>query len=279
MQELDSPLETEETVASPEDVEIDDSVESVDVVEIVESGVVEATTLEETAETHAVVEASASFVVYANLPRSVAFSRCPTIPEALARMEPADPLLLRRMTETRLTATLQERCTDFPDPLLMLAVIGADLPDTIGVLPLWVALARACPRGELRVVGEEEYPLLERLLGGGETAFDPYALEMPVLLFLDEELQLQAQWGPRPQAAEAFVEEWLAQHPDFERLAEEESEEGIAAFAALNRNLGEQMRIWYNSGLDKAACDELEALLASLQSDADAGEGSPLSNE
>ncbi len=193
-------------------------------------------------------------------------------------MDPADPLLLRRMTEARITASLQERCTDFPDPLLMLAVIGDEVPDTIGVLPLWAAMARACPRGELRVVGEEEYPLLERLLGS-EGAFDPYAFEMPVLLILDEELQLHSQWGPRPQAAEAYLEEWLGQHPDFERLAEEESEEGIAAFAALHRNLGEQMRIWYNSGLDKAASDEMDALLAALQSESDGGEGSPLSNE
>lgn len=217
-------------------------------------------------------------VVHANLPRSVAFSRCPTVQEALARMEPADPLLLRRMQEARLTPSLQERCTDFPDPLQMLAVIGADVPDTIGVFPLWAAMALAAPRGELRVVGEEEYFLLERLING-DGSFDAYALETPLLLILDEELQLQTQWGPRPHAAEPYVEEWLAHHPDFERLAEDESEEGAAAFATLNRNLGEQMRIWYNSGLDKAACEELEALLVSLQGEGDGGEGSPLSNE
>ncbi len=66
----------------------------------------EVVTPQDEVEDAVIVEGSRPLVVNAKLPRSVAFSRCPTVHEALARMDAADPLLLRRMEEARLTATL-----------------------------------------------------------------------------------------------------------------------------------------------------------------------------
>lgn len=203
-----------------------------------------------------------------NLPRPVAFARCPSLYEALRRTEGEYPLLLARMDEARITPELQIRCGEFADPLLLLAVINFEIPDVVGVLPLWNQIARSSPRAELRVVCDEEMPLLERILNG-ESPLDLDALELPLLLLLDEEFQVQAQWGPRPQAAERYIDEWLAKHSDFERLAEDESPEGTAAFAALNLDLTRSMRIWYNSGLDAECSAELDRLLATLQSDAE----------
>jgi hypothetical protein len=148
----------------------------------------------------------------------------------------------------------------------MLAIVSFDIPDLVGVLPLWNQMARSCPRAELRIVTDEEMPLLERILNG-DSPLDLETLDMPLLLLLDEEFQVQAQWGPRPQAAEHYIEEWLAQHPDFERLAEDESMEGATAFAALSLDLTRCMRVWYNSTLDAESSAELDRLLASLQSD------------
>jgi len=204
------------------------------------------------------------FFASRNLPRSVAFARCPSLHEALRRVDGEYPLLTERMSEGRISAELQLRCSEFADPLLMLAVVGFDIPDVVGVLPLWSQMANSCPRAELRFVTDEEIPLLERILNG-DSPLDLDALEMPLLLLLDEEFQVQAQWGPRPQAAERYIEEWLAQHPDFERLAEDESPEGSAAFASLTLDLTRYMRIWYNSALDGESSAELDRLLASLQ--------------
>lgn len=208
------------------------------------------------------------FFASRNLPRSVAFARCPSLYEAMRRTEDEFPLLRARMSEGRISAELQLRCSEFADPLLMLAIVSFDIPDVVGVLPLWNQMANSCPRAEMRIITDEEMPLLERILNG-DSPLDLDTLEMPLLLFLDEEFLVQAQWGPRPQAAERYIEEWLAQHPDFERLAEDESPEGSAAFAALSLDLTRYMRIWYNSALDAESSVELDRLLASLQGDSE----------
>ena len=204
------------------------------------------------------------FFASRNLPRSVSFARCPSLQEALLRMEEDSSLLLARIGEGRISTELQLRCSEFPDPLLMLAIVSFDIPDVVGVLPLWNQMANSCPRAELRIVTDEEMPLLERILNS-DSPLDLDALEMPLLLLLDEEFHVQAQWGPRPLAAERYIEEWLARHPDFESQAEDESPEGSAAFAALTLDLTQYMRIWYNSTLDAESSVELERLLASLQ--------------
>lgn len=208
------------------------------------------------------------------LPRSLAYSSCTTLSEFLAA-HAGDPFLLpleRRLSEVRLPPDDQSYFVAYPDLLYFVAVVGAHLPDTPAVLPLWMRIAAACPRAELRVVGDDDSAALERLLGSDTVDLD--ATELPVLFVFDEEWQLQAQWGPRPQAAEPSIDEWLAHHPQYETLVAAEAEgtigpDGAQELLDLHYQLVLQMRIWYNSGLDAEGSAELRALLASLQGEAD----------
>jgi hypothetical protein len=86
--------------------------------------------------------------------------------------------------------------------------------------------------------------------------------DLPLLLSFDDEWQFQEQWGPHPQAIEPFLEGWLAQHSEVERLADDDSLEGQHAYARLVEQLLYEMRIWYNSSLNHACGEELCGLLA-----------------
>ena len=100
--------------------------------------------------------------------------------------------------------------------------------------------------------------------------------DLPQFLCFDEDWYLQAQWGPRPSAAEGQVERWLTDHPEYEILAEDESPEGQEQYAALVEELVYEMRVWYNSGLAQRCLDEWLELLRAWQAadDPSAAEGS-----
>jgi hypothetical protein len=223
------------------------------------------------------------------MPASLAYTRCATVAEYLsAHAPPGSPLALR-MSEARLTSDAQSVMVGCSDPLNLLALVAPNLPDAPGVIPLWVRMAQCCPRAELRFAGEADAFLVERLLGE-EAASILDAIELPWLLVFNEEWQLVAQWGPRPQSAEAMIDEWLAQHPDFEALAEaaadgaDSAQEGAPAeasptsdaageqLAALLRNLMLHTRLWYNSGLDADCSAELQQLLAGLHDESESPE-------
>ncbi len=198
---------------------------------------------------------------------ALAYTLCPTSAEFLTQCEePSAGILQRRIGEARIPADVQAELVYYPDTVNFLAVVGAGLPDTAVLLPLWMRIAKAMPRADLRVVDERALPLLERLLGE-EAGVDMESAELPMLLVLDEEWRFQASWGPRPAAAEILLDEWLMQHPEYEALAEAEEGEGAQeqeAWVALTETLFMQMRVWYNSGLDADAAREILALLASL---------------
>lgn len=201
-------------------------------------------------------------------PRSLAFTSCLTLSEWLAGLEadPANAPLLRRMSEARIPPDVQLFFTDLAETFFLVAVTGNDLPDVPGIVPIWVTLARACPRGELRFVADDDTNLLEQLLGD-DSEINPETLEFPQLLVFDDEWRLQGQWGPRPQAAEALLDGWLARHPDYEALAEagEAGDEAAAApLAVLIEALQWEVRVWYNSGMDTTAARELQAFFAAL---------------
>ena len=205
---------------------------------------------------------------------ALAYTLCPTPAEFLRTCEePGASVLRRRIGEARIPAAVQVALVEYPDTINFLAVVGVGLPDTPVLLPLWMRIANAMPRAELRVVDERALPMLERLLGDDDDV-ELDSMELPMLLLFDEEWHYQGRWGPRPAAAEALLDGWLAQHPEYEALldmeAVEDAAEGAAdadlgAWAALTEALTLQMRIWYNSGLDADAAAEMHALLASLQ--------------
>lgn len=215
------------------------------------------------------------------LPLAVAYTGCPTVGEYLEQQAPPGSPLRLRLREVRLTSEAQCAMAEFPETLHLLALAPEGLPDNVGVVPLWIRMAESCPRAELRFAGEFEFPHAERLLGD-DPSLQIDALELPHLILFDEEWRPVAHWGPRPSAADPLLDEWLAQHPDFELLFEGISAELRGdpvdaaahaangqplqqAFGALNQQLMLQMRIWYNSGLDAEASNELQALLAGLR--------------
>ena len=88
--------------------------------------------------------------------------------------------------------------------------------------------------------------------------------DLPQFLVFDEDWELVAQWGPRPDAAEAKLDAWLRKHPEYEALGEEETPAAQQQYATWAQELVYEMRTWYNSGLTKACLDEWRDLLVSL---------------
>jgi hypothetical protein len=112
------------------------------------------------------------------------------------------------------------------------------------------------------VVREEDAPLLLATLVNDPALLASWAeADLPLLLSFDDEWHFQEGWGPHPQAIEPFLEGWLAAHPDFEGLAEDDSPVGQQLYARAMERLLQEMRLWYNSALNQACGEELRALL------------------
>jgi hypothetical protein len=185
-------------------------------------------------------------------------------------------LLNIRYDETRLGPAIQFAAATFPETLHMLALVSEEDPDTLAVLPIVARLANGGPRLELRVLcDEDDLTPLTVLAPDLDPAIILEEWDLPQFLCFDEDWYLQAQWGPRPAAAEAQVEGWLAAHPEYELLAEDETPEGHDRYVALVEQLVYEMRVWYNSGLTARGLDEWLEILRAWQADDAAGpEGS-----
>ena len=176
-------------------------------------------------------------------------------------------LLEMRYAEVRLPADLQELVTRFPDIIHIVAVVTEGDPDTAAVLPILARLVDASVRLDMRIVEDEDEDSLRPLvllLPELDIAAALDEWDLPQVFLFDEEWEVQAQWGPRPVAADASVEAWLAAHPDYETLEGEESPAAVAAHAELTHSLLYEMRVWYNSGLTRDCLDEWRDLLTGL---------------
>ena len=89
-------------------------------------------------------------------------------------------------------------------------------------------------------------------------------LDLPLLLIFDEDWEFQGQWGPHPQEAERYLEEWFERNPAYETLAEADTPVAQKNYAALLEELTHEMRVWYNTDLNYACAQEVHELLASL---------------
>ena len=94
--------------------------------------------------------------------------------------------------------------------------------------------------------------------------------DLPLLLIFDDEWRYVDQWGPHPEAIDPYLDEWLAAHPDFEALADDDSSDESATYAALLAELTYAMRLWYNTTLNQACAVEVRDLLTSSDDEADA---------
>lgn len=178
-----------------------------------------------------------------------------------------------RRDEIRIAADDQLFFVTYPDSVYWLAVVAEDGPDTAATLPIVAQVCALSPRFELRVVTEERAADLLGVLLDDTSA--PAALadaDLPLYLTFDEEWTLQDQWGPHPQAIDPYLEQWSAEHPELDTLADDDSPAAQAAYLDLVARLTHAMRLWYNSGLTQACVQELRALLASIQTDDAAGD-------
>ena len=177
-------------------------------------------------------------------------------------------LMAHRFREVRIRPDDQAFFVSYPDTLYLIALVSADDPDTTAVLPILAQIAESSPRLDLSVVrDDEDLTLIDQLVNEIDVVASLDELDLPLLLVFDEEWQFQESWGPRPQAAESYVDEWLSNHPEYEELANSDDEKTQDKYLELLDQLTYEMRIWYNSGLNNACVTEIHNLLAGLQSE------------
>lgn len=197
--------------------------------------------------------------------KSLLFSLSPTFAEYLASKPAFADLLQARRREIRVSAEEQSFFSTYPDSMHVVVVIAEESPDTPSVLPLLAHIVAQCPRMDLRIVREEDAPALAVLLADDQESRDNLlTLDLPLVIFYDEEWQIQERWGPQPQAIEPYLEAWLERNPEYEALADDNSPAAQAKFACLAERLASEMRLWYNSGLSQACAAEIRELLAGL---------------
>jgi hypothetical protein len=194
--------------------------------------------------------------------KTLLYSCAPTYGEFVAA-SPRIEFFEMRQREIRLLPEEQAYFTEYPDATNWIVVAADDSPDTLVVLPLLAHIAAWATRVSLRVVHEDEANQLLPALTNDPALLASWSeADLPLLLSFDDEWQFQEQWGPHPQAIDPYWEKWLAEHPDFERLAEDESVDGQLAYGQLLERLLYEMRLWYNTSLNQACAVELRALLA-----------------
>ncbi len=175
-------------------------------------------------------------------------------------------LLRIRYAETRLGPAVQLAAACFPDTLRLLAVVSEEDPETSAVLPIVARLANAGPQLQLRILRDDaDLSPLSVLAPELDLVSAVDEADLPQIFCFDEDWYLQAQWGPRPASAEGKIDAWLAAHPQYELLADDETPAGHNEYAALAEQLIYEMRVWYNSGLGAACLDEWLDLLRSWQ--------------
>ncbi len=191
-----------------------------------------------------------------------------TFPEYLAVLSTEQRQFMRmRQAEVRLPPVYQDFLLNYPDVLNIIVLVADDAPETAIVLPVIEQITVASPRLVMRIVRDTDD--LTRL----EAAIEDLELDqiseidLPRLFVFDEEWNWQAQWGPQPEGAEVYLDAWLEAHPAYARLAESDDLDDQELYWHLTEQLLHEMRMWYNSGLDRECIRELCDLLATFNDD------------
>ncbi len=177
-------------------------------------------------------------------------------------------LLRQRLNEVRIPPAIQDFLVAYPEILNFAVIVSEEAPETAIVLPIWMRIERLSSRLSLRIFRDTDpLNLLNQLVDELDLIEDLGEMELPLCLIFDEEWNYQAQWGPHPQAIESLLDQWFEQHREYEALAEEDTPEAQQEYGLLIQELTQQMRVWYNSGLDRACLQEIRDLLATLRED------------
>lgn len=175
-------------------------------------------------------------------------------------------LLRCRYRESRIDPTVQGYLVSYPDFMQWVVVVDEESPDTIAILPILQRLADCSMRINLQIISaDHDLSFFEQVLDDNDVPDDLSESEYPLLFIFDEEWAFLAQWGPRPEAADPYLESWLESHPEYEQLAGDSTVSGYLAYSAQLNILIEEMRVWYNSELEQKCIDEIHTLLQSIQ--------------
>jgi len=192
-----------------------------------------------------------------------------TLHEYLAELPQEQRQLMQmRRAEVRLAPEQQEFLLHYTDILNFIMLVSDDAPETAIILPIITRIVAASARFSLHIVRDtDDLSMLEAAIDELDSEDEENELDLPLVFFFDEEWNYQAQWGPQPEAAESYLYEWLKKNPSYEYLAESNDEKEQDQYWQLTDSLLYEMRLWYNSSLDKACIREICNLLTSLQND------------
>jgi hypothetical protein len=202
--------------------------------------------------------------------RSLALAAAQSYEAFLESSPQLAPILRSRQSEIRIPWEEQDLLVNYPDHLHWVILLSEEAPETVVVVPILVRLATLSPRFALRILRDtDDLSGLNALVDDLDLLGSLSEVALPLLLIFDDEWQLQAQWGPHPQAIEPYLDEWFERHPEYEALAESNLPADQVRYASLLAQLTQEMRTWYNSGLNRACCAEVCALLTGLLDEAD----------
>ncbi|CAN5873329.1 hypothetical protein BH10CHL1_BH10CHL1_36320 [soil metagenome] len=205
--------------------------------------------------------------------KAIAFTSSLTFREFLEKSPTIAPLLRGRYQEVRIPLAEQTFLLTYPDILNFIVLVNEESPDTLVVLPILVRMAAASPHFWLGILRDsDDLSMLNALIDEIDFAEDLGDLDLPLLLVFDEEWNFQGQWGPHPHEAERYLEEWFENHPEYAKLAEDETPLAQKTYATLLNQLTHEMRTWYNSDLNQACFLELRELLAGILEEPEADE-------
>ena len=197
--------------------------------------------------------------------KAVAFTSSLTLQEFLELSPAVAPFLKQRCQEIRLPLADQTFFVSYPDVLNFIVLVNEESPDTWVVLPILARIARSSPRFTMRLLRDSDnLAQVAALVDELDLTTNLAEIDLPLLLIFDEDWNFQGQWGPHPQEAERYLEEWFEDHPEYETLAEADTPYDQENYAALLEELTQEMRVWYNTDLNQACAQEVHELLASF---------------
>ena len=133
-------------------------------------------------------------------------------------------LVRQRFAEIRVPVDIQDFFITQPDVFNFALIVSDEAPETAIILPIWMRTAQQSTRFNLRIFSDtDDLTSLAQLVEELDLSEDLADLELPLCFIFDEEWNCQSQWGPHPQAAEPFLDQWFEEHPEYEALADDES--------------------------------------------------------
>lgn len=183
----------------------------------------------------------------------------------------AGDFLRRRYDTIRLHQDDQAYLSTYSTWLYLVLLVTEDSPDTMMITPVLERVAEISPRLDLRIAPDDaDLTLLNELVDDEvdlEEELDD--LDLPLLFIFDEEWNQRTQWGPRPQAAEERLDDWLEENPEYETLLADEEAEDSEELTRLVDELTNLMRLWYNDDLTRACVTEIREILDELRDEED----------